>query len=380
MPRLARRAAWICAVGAASVVTALAITELLMRTFGLHSPYTTRTDYVPGRHTNTFIDRPGWAWEFTANRNGFRAPDVGPKKDGEIRIVVIGDSHTWGLGVSDEERYSSLLERELRAAGRDATVINIGLNSLTYRHYVQLAEWSGQFQPDIIMVTSYLGNDPAETFLRPWRRVDQHLKPDLREHIWRWLRQSHLYTMAIARFRQLELDRVTSQGEKCGVPPPVHENGGRHSQFLEQHCWYQTVQDRIEDSMTAMSREIPAIAAVSKSHGAKSVLAMLPSPVAVGLDPKGNAALEAAAKHIGVNVEDAVATEVRIEERLGEIARGHFSCVVSLSPVLRAYKPREELYFLRDWHLAPAGQAVVASRLRLAVDKLLDSRNADCAA
>ncbi|MEZ5977265.1 MAG: SGNH/GDSL hydrolase family protein [Planctomycetota bacterium] len=77
--------------------------------------------FPPGRDFYTF-DRLA-----SINSLGLRGPEVGPKEEGELRIVALGDSLTFGVGVSDEETLPEQLRRELAARlGRPCTVVNTG--------------------------------------------------------------------------------------------------------------------------------------------------------------------------------------------------------------------------------------------------------------
>lgn len=71
-------------------------------------------------------------FEFTShvrlNARGFRDREVPDAKPADrIRILVLGDSITWGHGVGQDERFSDHLERRLRAGGVAVDVVNFGI-------------------------------------------------------------------------------------------------------------------------------------------------------------------------------------------------------------------------------------------------------------
>lgn len=75
------------------------------------------------------IDQEGEPYE-SSNRFGFRgSSDMRRDKGNRFRIVAIGDSVTFGLGVSDSETYPQQLEDVLnwKAGGRHFEVLNAGL-------------------------------------------------------------------------------------------------------------------------------------------------------------------------------------------------------------------------------------------------------------
>lgn len=80
--------------------------------------------------------RPGsevtWATdEFTEYRRinslGMRDREPAPKLPGEMRVLAVGDSFTYGHGVQASEAWPRVLEIQLREHGRDAIVLNAGV-------------------------------------------------------------------------------------------------------------------------------------------------------------------------------------------------------------------------------------------------------------
>ena len=78
--------------------------------------------------------------------------------DGERVVLCLGDSLTEGYGVEDEHAYPSVLERRLRADGRQVRVINAGINGSTSASAVGRLRWQLKAKPDV-MVLALGGND-----------------------------------------------------------------------------------------------------------------------------------------------------------------------------------------------------------------------------
>lgn len=95
----------------------------------------------PNVHTNSF---------------GLRSPEVSvPKPGGTVRILMLGDSFTFGFGAADDEVFSRRLEARLRDAypSRTIEVVNAGVLSycplleyLQYRHRLHVLE------PDLVVL------------------------------------------------------------------------------------------------------------------------------------------------------------------------------------------------------------------------------------
>ena len=71
-----------------------------------------------------------WGHEGVHNSYGFRERQFAvPKPPGVFRVMVLGDSFTWGAGLAVEQRYTNVLERMLRDRYpyRDIQIPNFGM-------------------------------------------------------------------------------------------------------------------------------------------------------------------------------------------------------------------------------------------------------------
>jgi lysophospholipase L1-like esterase len=128
---------------------------------------------VPGaslRHRSNEFD-----YVFRTNRLGLRGPDVAfAKPAGTFRIVVLGDSFVAGYGVPEEHLLTTLLQDRLameRPADRKTAgsgfsrveVVNVGRVGTSTIRELDLYEILGRrFEPDLVILAYYLGNDLAE--------------------------------------------------------------------------------------------------------------------------------------------------------------------------------------------------------------------------
>jgi len=103
-------------------------------------------------------------WHFTTNRNGFRDERdyVYEKKPGVFRVLALGDSHTAGFEVAQNETFSARLEDELRRRGIEAEVLNTGISGFGTAEQVVFLENEGmKFKPDAVVVAFY-ANDYSD--------------------------------------------------------------------------------------------------------------------------------------------------------------------------------------------------------------------------
>lgn len=91
------------------------------------------------------------------------------KPPGVRRILVLGDSYTWGYGVADDEIYTEILEAALNAPNDDPhegvswEVLNTGVSGWgTDQQYLYLKEEGLRFEPDIVVVAFFVYNDPTD--------------------------------------------------------------------------------------------------------------------------------------------------------------------------------------------------------------------------
>ena len=88
------------------------------------------------------------------NSLGFRDSEYEFERQAGIkRIVVLGDSFTWGWGVNKEDIYTEKLETSLEKT----EVINMGVPGYGIaREYLLLNRYALKFKPDIVIVSFFL--------------------------------------------------------------------------------------------------------------------------------------------------------------------------------------------------------------------------------
>lgn len=109
------------------------------------------------------IDTCYYGARVTTNAEGLRAPRSyeRPKPEGTYRVLLLGDSQTFGQGVDFEETYGYKLQVELaaRAGERTVEVINGGVDGYnTYQEAAFLVGHGLSYEPDCIIIL-FIGND-----------------------------------------------------------------------------------------------------------------------------------------------------------------------------------------------------------------------------
>ena len=106
------------------------------------------------------------------NSKGLRGDEIPARRPGVARILVLGDSMTFGHGVDDDQTYSAQLEALLRGDGSDVHVINAGVRGYgtdhAYRFFVRRLR---ELRPDLVVFAFY-ENDVSDDIERPLYAVE----------------------------------------------------------------------------------------------------------------------------------------------------------------------------------------------------------------
>jgi lysophospholipase L1-like esterase len=95
------------------------------------------------------------------NSHGFADIEFSEQKEEDVyRVLVIGDSFTYGYGNLANETYPKLLEKKLNARSKKRyELYNLGLSGLgTYLEYGVLAEVAVDLDPDMIIVGFFMND------------------------------------------------------------------------------------------------------------------------------------------------------------------------------------------------------------------------------
>ena len=130
------------------------------------------TSYLPVRLRG---DYEGVMWDipFTTNAHGFRdEPPLAPvPPEGEFRILSLGDSIGFGLGVPSQDRYGQVLQRELNTSAgplrfRVVNASGQGYSPSSYAAYIYQEGLA--LNPDLVLVQIELCNDVTDEALLGW--------------------------------------------------------------------------------------------------------------------------------------------------------------------------------------------------------------------
>ncbi|MDP8256697.1 MAG: GDSL-type esterase/lipase family protein [Candidatus Alcyoniella australis] len=124
---------------------------------------------VYGQYSELFA-RSDATYELSINSQGCRGPEFAlPKPPGVLRVVLLGDSSTFGWDTPLEKTYGRLLEDALqqRFSGQTIEVVNAGEpNFSSWFGLIHLEHRVLSFEPDLLLV-SFGRNDELDTAFSP---------------------------------------------------------------------------------------------------------------------------------------------------------------------------------------------------------------------
>ena len=204
-------------------------------------------------HEPNFRGRDRFGSEIRINSYGLREREFDHKKpSGTVRILVLGDSVTFGDGVAAEEAFPRRLEELLALKLGSAQVLNAGVRGYnTYQELRLLEETGAALEPDVVLLF-YTTND-AEPFSKQGGLIDPRFGWAVRT---KDLIKQHSYLYAFFR-KNLEVLRQNASPEK----------------FMET---YNDQFDPKSPGWIASYESLKEMKALTDAHGARLVLAVYP--------------------------------------------------------------------------------------------------------
>jgi lysophospholipase L1-like esterase len=134
---------------------------------------------------NVVLDYAGEKGGCRTNALGLRSSPIGPKQPGEFRILALGESTTFGVGVPDRLAYPQRLETLLRESGGcpGCRVINAGVSAWSSFQSRRFLEREGlALQPDLVLVYHEINDYMPASFRNAGQSEAAMLRSDLQLH------------------------------------------------------------------------------------------------------------------------------------------------------------------------------------------------------
>jgi lysophospholipase L1-like esterase len=101
----------------------------------------------------TFNDIPSKRMPFRTNSLGLREPEIPAKNGAKMRVLVLGDSYTFGWAIEEEETYPSQIQAQLQKEGLSVEIINGGVPAYgTVQEQDFLESIYSKLRPDFLIL------------------------------------------------------------------------------------------------------------------------------------------------------------------------------------------------------------------------------------
>ncbi len=306
--------------------------RVLFAQIGKRMAYDPLAYYRPGRERGKRRDwpeHPDGGWVVNTNSLGMRGKAEVSEARPDRRVLVVGDSHSFGL-CADEETFAHLLEVRLRRASGEKTVevLNASAGGYDPFNYLGVVERFAELRPQVVIIAFYGGNDFLGVM--PLER--------------------YFHRRGAPAARSLSDERLAQIGESATYA--VAQEVGQ--------VLYFRANPEDEPIAVATSTAIATDAReVCRSMGAKLLCVYLPPP-GMGQPEPDLARLAPALREFELTAE-----ELGVSDRLADAwlaaLREHDVAQLDLRPLFR--RARKPCYWQHDLHLAVEGHRLVASAL-----------------
>jgi hypothetical protein len=335
---------------------------------------------------------------FTASINslGFRDREFTLAKSAEHRVAAIGDSFTYGWGVSIDESWPKVLEANLRSRGIDVEVANLGSPGASPVKYADTAEKAiPLLKPDLILVAILQGDDleqlsqetpPPDNLAAGPRNIGSFaakLARWLYPNFWRltretgrkddqvvvtegWRRQAQLILSRLSpeeRKRYDDLDDEIRNAFVSGrLNPALVQLTIKHSEY-----WLRTLdisQPEVQTLIDAMSDQLIRIKKVAEHYDAKVLVISIPMGIYV------NNEAFAEEKRFGFLLDRAMLVSHSEDLAIKMAADKAGLQFFSETDQFRQHEDAP-FFFKLDGHLNAAGHRYYADQLTLSVSRTL---------
>lgn len=304
-----------------------------------------------------------------SNSQGFRdrerTIERGPVR---FRALAIGDSQTYGAGVTYDETFAALLESRLRETEPTAEVLNLGVPGWEPPEELHLLKVYGmQFQPDVVLMNFYVGNDIIRRRGAYWEqpivvagqsyyvhatgnRMHDLLSPD------RWFLYHHVnYVIRIGTLSFNRWRRASVQESDHGITLRTRQG---YLQELDERTDIYLVDepDEIRLQWDKTRQTLAGFKQAAEERGGKLIVVLVPDHVQVDRQLRE--------EFLAARTEAPTRFDFELpQRRLRQWGQANGVATVDLLPAFRDATLAEPLYFETDLHLTVAGHRCVANGL-----------------
>lgn len=245
-----------------------------------------------------------FSYTIKTNSMGYRMEEFPVEKPAdEYRILMIGDSLTFGFGVEDNESFASLTKQRLNEylkknniTNKKIQVINAGFKDgkSPDSYYLYLKELGLKLNPDLIIVNYFINNDVMDLDDTVWEKTDSNGLPTkivsrtsyidppfyrLKRPYQNWklippvIRESHLWILFATAWETKSPKTVETIKKILGVEPlPLIEASENDDCLFRQKCT-----DHMNELLGKFNKSVDGLVSVAKSANIPLVVSLIPA-------------------------------------------------------------------------------------------------------
>lgn len=294
-------------------------------------------DLVPGTYGVGFMGE-----SYQINSDGFRGSELrSQKKPGLFRVMVIGDSFTFGARVNQEDTYPAQLEKALHRMSTPCEVINCGvIGHNMWQHFEVLKRKVLPFHPDLVVLGLF--EDDLLQSVSPRESSDEYHGGNPFEDrnlfgilghfsLWNFLRNANATYEYKYRYRRgySYIKTIEERKKEWGPANPTNKN-------------YKIMSGKAEKQQYVdFAETLKKFVELANTKGVKVLVAMIPDSVQLN--------------------EPHLQTVNRFVQRVCNSIKVPF---LDLTPILESEEDRSSLYlFPFDAHNSPKGLRLIGQTL-----------------
>ena len=309
--------------------------ELAGEIFGLDHPYNRYDPQAIWTHEpdldarRTFKEHPEGAWTMRTNSLGMRSDSEPRAERPDLRVLVVGDSHVDGI-CNNDENLCAVAEASLRAAHptKSIEVLNCARGGHSMWNYLGVIEKHAELAPDIVIVTTFAGNDFTDVLML-----------------------GHIFDGS--RSKGLSPEGRLAREEAIKIRPHILGQGyGSLLLFKERP-------GELSFALKTTTKILEQIQITCDKNGAELMVMYLPSPLSFEREQPADGELELRSL-LGLTREDLALTGF-LSERFFELSDALQISTVDLSQTLEDCAA--SCFWQTDLHLSVRGHEQVGTRL-----------------
>ena len=356
-------------------------------------------------HSTATYRTPEFTFTASTNALGFRDHEFTQGRSPACRVLAIGDSFTFGWGVSLEESWPKVLETTLQQAGVGVEVANLGFPGGSPLDYANIAARAvPELRPDLVLIGVLQGDDleqlrsvaaPDDGWRREVSKVLHRVEDTLYPHLtmlaglvdeslhhrpnalsvnttWKEQAQAGLASLSPAekaRYRRIDAG-IRRAFEAGDLNPALIVSAVRHPEYFL--ATFELDRPETQGLIREMSDQLGRIRRAAESERARAAVASVPFGIYVS-----PWMFDTWRTRYGFELDPRMLTSNSPDEAIRLAADGARLPVHMVTPAFRAWSG-PPIYFELDGHPNAAGHRLYAQQLAPAVAATLRALPPPC--